>query len=251
MSKELALEATKEIKENCGYIDQAFDMALEKAQRNGQILCEQKIIMDKMGTYFGHWIEEELPFSKTTAWRWMQLWTGRSKIKGAKSLAEAKRMIAPAEEPKKEAPPEPEPPAEEQKGDKKSDKPTNEKPKDEKKPKKLTTPAGQEVPCDLVEIFERLQQLRDPVRKLNSILKVIRDACKEGDELYAYVTFTAFETGMKNATRQLRHAMPFAVCPYCGGDRVIGSDIPSECPCKGMGWVNEPAYTAAPKELKE
>lgn len=243
MSTDLTKQATVEIKENYSYIEQAFEIALEKAQRIGEILCERKTVMDKAGESFGEWIEKELPFCKATARNWMYLWNNRTKIVGANTIAEAKRMIAPAEE--KEPPPKDTP---------KDNKPKGNAPKDTPKkpatPKKLQTSTGEDVPDDLVEIFDRTGELKEHVASLNKILGEIRKLCNEGDELYMYVTLAAFESAMKNATRQLRFALPYAVCLWCGGDRVIGTATPSQCPCKGTGWINKTTYDSAPSDLK-
>ncbi len=254
MSNELRIQAAAKINVIVENMEQGYEVLLDYAKEAGEILCEQQDLMDKTSEVFGDWIEAEFDFSKTTAWNWMKLYKGRDKITGAKSVAEAHRMIAPvedkpvekkqetpAEEPEPEPAPEPEKPAE----------PTAPAtPKEPATPQKLKTPNGKDVPDDLVEVFERLGEPRGLIAQLNAILKEVRDAVKAKDELYGRLTFNAFETGIKNATRNLRHSMPHAVCPSCGGDRVIGTEIPSQCPCKGTGWCNKTAYEFTPEELK-
>lgn len=251
---ELKVKAVTEIKENYEYVEEAFEMALEKVQRIGEILCEQQKIIDSHGDSFSDWIRDELPFSKATAWNWMQLHKERARINNAKSIAHARRMLAPAEDEKQEPPAEDKPETK-PKGDKpdaaKKKEQTEKEPDKPAGPKKLMTTVGEVVPEDLVEVFERLGEIRDPIAKLNGALKVIRDAVTESDELYKDLTFNAFESAMKNATRQLRHCIPYALCPYCQ-DRVVGTDTPSGCKaCKGTGWVSEPIYKAACEELKK
>ncbi len=253
---EITKAAKVEICDTYGYMQDGFETLLEYAQSIGKILCEQQAILDRdTEGVFRKWVEDELPFSRTTAWRWMRLHKEKEAIKGTKNIAEAIRRLAPViDEPPKD------PPAEEKKTDptKKDEtkpdpdtKTTEPPPENPAEPKKLKTTVGQDVPDDLIEIFERLGEIREPIAKLNGALKVIRDAVKDGDELYAYLTFTALESAVKNATRQLRHAMPYALCVYCG-DRVVGSDIPSGCKaCNGLGWIPEKSYVAASEEQKQ
>jgi len=116
-----------------------------------------------------------------------------------------------------------------------------------KKPeKKVLDATGKQVPEHLVEFFERANEFRQPIKQLNDMLKTIRKGKEAGDLIYKFIKIENLTAEIGNVKRILRFALPYAVCPYCGGD-----EKNAECrACDGCGFVNEMTYKSTPKELK-
>jgi len=111
--------------------------------------------------------------------------------------------------------------------------------------KKLTTAAGQDVPEHLVPIFERVNELKSYVQQCTNIMKPIKKAVAEGDPLMNYLNLNSLEVAMGNVKRVFKFAIPFAVCAYCQAD----DSQDCKC-CKGIGFINQTAWTATPEEMR-
>jgi len=112
--------------------------------------------------------------------------------------------------------------------------------------KKVLDATGKQVPEHLVKYFERANEFRQPIKQLNDMLKVVRKGKEAGDLLYKFIKIENLTAEIGNVKRIFRFAMPYAVCPYCGGD-----ENNAECrACDGSGFVNEITYKSTPKDLK-
>lgn len=116
-----------------------------------------------------------------------------------------------------------------------------------KKPvKKVLDSTGKQVPEHLVKYFERANEYRGMIKQLNEMLKTVRKGKEGGDLFYRYIKIENLTAEIGNVKRIFRFALPYAVCPYCGGD-----EKNAECrACDGCGFVNEATYRATPKDLK-
>jgi hypothetical protein len=116
-----------------------------------------------------------------------------------------------------------------------------------KKPKKKVQDAtGSPVPKHLVKIFKRHKEFRAPIKQLNDMLRAVRQGIEAEDKLYRFIKIENLTAEINNVKRIFRFALPYAVCPYCGGD-----ENNDDCrACDGCGFVNEATYQATPKELK-
>lgn len=116
-----------------------------------------------------------------------------------------------------------------------------------KKPvKKVLDSTGKQVPEHLVKFFERANEFRQPIKQLNDMLKTVRKSKEAGDLVYRYIKIENLTAEIGNVKRIFRFGLPYAVCPYCGGD-----EKNAECrACDGCGFVNEATYRATPKDLK-
>lgn len=105
---------------------------------------------------------------------------------------------------------------------------------------------GHNVPDGLRDIFLRQQEIKDFINRLDAIKQDVNAALKADPVLWSYFRTNPFNVELANVRRQFRFAVPYAVCPYCGG---IDSD---KCKgCKGTGFLNEDIYkNTVPKELK-
>jgi hypothetical protein len=103
--------------------------------------------------------------------------------------------------------------------------------------RKLDSPA-------LVEAFKARAFLNEAAKAVSDIKVRVANAVRTNMPGLGELRGQEFEIGMTNMFRVLRAALPFAVCPWCGG-------APNGCKtCKGHGWVTESVYKHAPDELK-
>jgi len=112
--------------------------------------------------------------------------------------------------------------------------------------KKVLDSKGKQVPKHLVKYFERANEYRGMIKQLNIMLMVVRDGKEAGDLFYRFIKIENLTAEIGNVKRIFRFALPYAVCPYCGGD-----ENNEDCrACSGCGFVNEATYMATPKDLK-
>jgi len=107
---------------------------------------------------------------------------------------------------------------------------------------------GWEIPEHLREIFEQKKILTGLMRQLEIIHGQINKMIASNHPVIMYLNPNAYLSAYRNYHSQLRFAIPYAVCRYCGGD----GGIQKNCTvCKGVGWVNEAIYHATPSSLKQ
>jgi len=119
---------------------------------------------------------------------------------------------------------------------------------DDDKPKVPVDSGGWEIPEHLREIFEQKKILTGLMRQLEIIHGQINKMIASNHPVIMYLNPNAYLSAYRNYHSQLRFAIPYAVCRYCGGD----GGIQKNCTvCKGVGWVNEAIYHATPSSLKQ
>lgn len=80
---------------------------------------------------------------------------------------------------------------------------------------------------------------------MSAVSKIKKEAVElsKNTPAWRYLVSSQWEADCSNLRSSLRFAMPHAICPWCHGN---GCET-----CKGLGWVSEGLWKAAPKELKE
>ena len=112
--------------------------------------------------------------------------------------------------------------------------------------RKVLDATGKEVPKHLVKYFERANEYRQLNRQVHAVYKICKDGKESGDLFYKYIKLSSLTAAFNTAKHNLKFAMPYAVCRYCGGD-----ENNAECrACGGAGFVNEGMYKCTPRELK-
>ncbi|KKM86736.1 hypothetical protein LCGC14_1276100, partial [marine sediment metagenome] len=112
--------------------------------------------------------------------------------------------------------------------------------------KKTLDSTGKQVPEHLVKFFERANEYRQLIRQVHAVYKVCKEGKESGDLFYKYIDVSHLTAAFNTAKHNLKFAMPFAVCRYCGGD-----ENNMECrACGGAGFVNEGMYKNTPREFK-
>lgn len=114
----------------------------------------------------------------------------------------------------------------------------------EHKPDEPKDGVGRVIPEHLRDLYAS----RSVILKLVNNLSQIRDTVTAGvdakNQAFALLNQSRFQVDYMNLRRTLKSALPYAVCPYCGGD---GDSCTA---CHGLGLLNKHSYEAAPKELK-
>jgi hypothetical protein len=120
-------------------------------------------------------------------------------------------------------------------------------PKEPTPPEMVIDELGKEVPEHLAPIFNRRIEIKNHIKAVSEILKTVKDAVQKEDPLYANCRYDQMKSHLSNFRTVLRFTLPYAVCPYCGGD--VNNQ---ECElCDQNGFVNELTYQSVPAEMKE
>jgi len=111
---------------------------------------------------------------------------------------------------------------------------------------KLKDSQGVEVPDNLYPIFNRKPEILGHIKTIAAEINKVKDAVRKNDKLYVNCKYDQLKSHFNNLRTNLRFAMPYVVCPMCGGD-----ENNDECGiCKGHGFLNERQYIALPVEMK-
>jgi hypothetical protein len=104
---------------------------------------------------------------------------------------------------------------------------------------------GRVIPEHLQAVYVGQSVIKDLIRDLTSIRNCVVKHLDERDPVFSLLTVTRFQADYENLHRTLKSAMPYAVCPYCGGDS-------KDCKaCRSFGLLNKNSYEATPPELKK
>lgn len=123
---------------------------------------------------------------------------------------------------------------------------TTQKTKADKKEKKVfLDKVGKTVPEHLVPVFEGAAIIRSFVEELDDLHTRVKQSIKTDPLLWHFFVATSFSTDIANLKRQLKAAMPHAVCAFCGGTHSKTCQT-----CKGGGFLNELRWNTVPKEIK-
>lgn len=90
----------------------------------------------------------------------------------------------------------------------------------------------------IAEAFSRDHELVELSTVAGRLKKAVLDAVDEHDPLFADIVRGQFQADITNVRRQIENARPYAICPYCGGERCRA--------CGQRGYVNQINYSAAP-----
>ena len=115
----------------------------------------------------------------------------------------------------------------------------------ERKPVRPPTDGtGRVIPDHLRQLYAGQSIIKSLLRDLSCIRDSVKGHLDDKDPTFTLLNVTRFQADYENLRRTLNSALPYAVCPYCGGDA-------KDCKaCQGFGLLNKHTYEAAPRELK-
>lgn len=103
----------------------------------------------------------------------------------------------------------------------------------------LTDGVGGEVPERLWPIFQAKDRFDTLCNALSQVKKLAGELAEA--EAGSYMRLDTISADVGNARSQIKHAAPYAVCPYCDAKKGKKCDA-----CKGIGWVTKLIYDQAP-----
>jgi uncharacterized ParB-like nuclease family protein len=113
-------------------------------------------------------------------------------------------------------------------------------------PQKVYDSVGRLVPDSLAPLFRRAGMIETFAARVDELRRDTTDATKQDPNLWFFFNPNNAAADFKNLKRQYTFAVPYAVCPYCGG-----KDSGDCRACKGMGYLTKDHYAAVPEEMKK
>jgi len=101
------------------------------------------------------------------------------------------------------------------------------------------------IPPELRPIFDRTDDIKILTTSLSQIATKLDDMKIKNDQIVYHLKLEPVKAWINDLKRTLKAVLPYAVCPYCGGD---GDDSCKNC--SGLGWVTKSIYDAIPSDLK-
>jgi hypothetical protein len=94
-------------------------------------------------------------------------------------------------------------------------------------------------------VFENRSKTYGYITRLKKLQEDIEKDMTEDPLYWHFFVKGSLDTDIKNLTRQLKAAMPYAVCRFCGGT------APENClACKSSGFMNELRFNTVPEEIR-
>jgi len=110
----------------------------------------------------------------------------------------------------------------------------------------LVDMTGRPLPPKAALAFARVDELKELYSSLAAVQRICDSGVTGDDVLYKFVVLGPLKAAIGDVKRQIKDAMPFAVCPYCGADE----DNESCKPCRSAGWVTKRIWDAIPDDMK-
>lgn len=236
---EIVLSHKNNLLESQKKIEAGMRTTLDMAIFMGHELTEVKKILP-YGDYSG-WIEAEMPFSVRSAQTYLRLFTHRKTLE-AQLPALLDEAIDSIKTPKTAPTPEPESP--------KQPSPITtplQQVKATRKPAKLVDKGGAEVPEQLLEVFQRADEIKAYLNQATNLKNEVTRLAADEPDLWRYLNLNAFQAECGNVIRTLKFAIPYAVCRFCFAHETQKDTCQA---CKGAGWLNEKVFRQVPEEMK-
>lgn len=106
---------------------------------------------------------------------------------------------------------------------------------------------GSESPEELNLVFQIVEGFKAQRQKLSSIKTWITQNINHPGSVVLASAESRVKADIDQADSELKFAMPYCVCVYCSNKPAKRKDCNA---CKGLGWITEPVYQAAPKGMK-
>ena len=106
----------------------------------------------------------------------------------------------------------------------------------------LIDEAGNPIPPELNENWLTRAVIQGRIKELDAIKNSVVNAVEKGGPQYALLPSGRFSSSLLKVRDLLETALPYAVCPYCKGDRCKK--------CNNFGFLNEFTWKAIPDDAK-
>lgn len=106
---------------------------------------------------------------------------------------------------------------------------------------------GKEAPDDLRQAFELAGEFDAARAKLTAIKSWMTQRKNHPGAVLLAGAAQRIRTDIDNADREIKFTKPHCVCVYC---RNKSPKVANCTACKGLGWITQPIYEAAPKEMQ-
>jgi hypothetical protein len=106
---------------------------------------------------------------------------------------------------------------------------------------------GSDVPAELSLAFQLCAGFDEQCDKLSSIKTWLTQNANHPGARILEGAAQRIRTDLDQARAELKFAKPYCVCVYCHNKNPKVANCTA---CKGLGWITEPIYKAAPKGLK-
>lgn len=104
-----------------------------------------------------------------------------------------------------------------------------------------------DVPADLEDVFKIIGEFDEQRNKLTSIKSWLTQRIKHPAGKHLEAAVDRIRSDIDQADREIKFCKPYAVCVYCHNKAPKLTDCNA---CKGLGWITQPIYDAAPKGMK-
>lgn len=118
------------------------------------------------------------------------------------------------------------------------------KDKEDKVKRETLDDIGVPMPEQVVQLWARGAEAQDLVLTLQGVKRVLEQAQKKEDLLWAETEINSALMSLGDAIRQIKTAVPYALCPYCQGVRSKSCDF-----CYHRGLVSKFRFSTADQEL--
>jgi DUF3102 family protein len=106
---------------------------------------------------------------------------------------------------------------------------------------------GDTVPKELREAFVINAEFDKQRNALTAMKSWITQRVKHAGGKFLEAAESRIKSDIDNLDREIKFAKPYCVCVYCQNKTPKVANCNA---CKGLGWINEQIYSAAPKEKK-
>lgn len=106
--------------------------------------------------------------------------------------------------------------------------------------------AGNVIPEHLRLLFFKRKVINQLITKIDDIESEVKTLIENSDPVAQWINYQRFQSDMKNVKSTIKHAKPYAICPYCWAE---DSD---DCKaCRGAGFVTKMIWDQAPELMKK
>ncbi|HUW21033.1 MAG TPA: hypothetical protein VMW16_17170 [Sedimentisphaerales bacterium] len=105
--------------------------------------------------------------------------------------------------------------------------------------------AGRVIPEHLLELWSQQQLVKGLIRDLDIIKNTVGSYVEDRHPAFGPLNHAKFRTEIMALRGTLKDVIPYAICPYCGGEASENCKV-----CRGFGFLNKHNYELTPQDLR-